>query len=568
MSRSIGVWQIGFLTWLRSLLLVGAICITILTLRSNLSPTLLIDGSCFNVSMEDFDLPQSWAASSTSFSNAKRMLDSYVRGKQESVSSAKMRKSLRIIGAAEKALSNGFGNCGSENRTSLDETAALFSQHATFLPTEIDNPYFRDVMLAFEAVDVNGKLRTSGGDQFILTFTGWVDHAAVTFAYKTAVSTEDLFNGTYVATFTVPNTHVDSFNLTLMHYYTCNQGYGPHLAPEFYELDFGPREVVPHSRFVDWLHKEETSSIALFDQLPKLPLLPFCEATQNGVDDWTDGAWIQKGVKAPNEIDTKAPWRSFHCRMPQLEVAGTAHRIGDSTMLGKTLEVGDPFFHYHNYERWVFLHHDRYMDYLWNKLPHSTTNDVLLFSGGLHQLARNYNARTASKLVLRMVCQMAAIFKGKIVLMGAVPIQQQHYHIVDNTDQNVMWLNALLRKKIHDANGSMSTVCQDVNLESFWSLSNEKGDSQPMEVTQATIRGFGHKATQAEVQLIDFFRTLSPEERHLSYNDRSIIYADGHDFMLPRAECYKDKLHAPPLMNTGHRSLVSRLVELRQLMAK
>jgi len=107
---------------------------------------------------------------------------------------------------------------------------------------------------------------------------------------------------------------------------------------------------------------------------------------------------VEKGrkVKFQGNFTTLALWIPFHCHNLQLmgqaafyASANKTTRIGDPTMPQSAVEVGDPYYHYLNYNK-KFRHHNRWVEFLWNQtLMHKATNerDVTIFGGGLHQLA-------------------------------------------------------------------------------------------------------------------------------------------------------------------------------------
>ena len=496
---------------------------------------------------------------------------------------------------AKQASIKGFGNCGiGENRTSLKETAEVFSQHRALeieRNSEKSGDYFgvfRQIAVEFQAVDVQGKNRTFGGDEFVLTFWAWTTRSSGnddnhtsstdTFAFKTAVVANDQLNGRYSATLKVPTSigRLQRFNLTLTHWYTCFQGvaYKP-IELNYYTLDFGPKTVVPHESFSRLLQENDTEN----EGEEVLGLLPFCNASQAGVDQLTNGAWIERGVSLLLEISPGAKWVPFQCRMPPRPAVSLVdiHRIGDSTMPYRTVEVGDPYF-----PNPATVHRDRWVSYLLNVLPSSEPDSVLVINGGLHPILHEFNAEASTMHMMRMFCQAAVMFPGKMIMVGPMPIQQHRYQEVDMTDGTVLATNSIMKQKFNDARGHLDILCEGVDLDVFRSLPDDKGYFLPRSQTEVQFeRQAGGKyndltnQTKLVKKLRDALTKKSSGDTGSNattiYKDRVAFFAQIHDFMLPRPETYRDhdKVHdvdpIKGIMYGEHSNMIEDLVALRGL---
>jgi len=216
--------------------------------------------------------------------------------------------------------------CQMENTTSLETTAALFSMEKPILHHHQDGRKissqhapivvgtsisFQLVTLVFRAYDLHTMPRTMGGDEFVITVWFWsttpIPGARLgnngkvgditTIKFKTAVVAHDMQNGTYTAIIKVPQgCPITSYNVTLMHYYTCYDGfkqYVPSLGDKhkYSSLpQFGPVTVNPHVAFDDFVLKTNTKDelTTLTDTvnhktpLPPPPPLEECDASQKG----------------------------------------------------------------------------------------------------------------------------------------------------------------------------------------------------------------------------------------------------------------------------------------------
>lgn len=451
--------------------------------------------------------------------------------------------------------------------TSLNETAAaLTRQSAQILqvPSKDPNNLLFGVAFEFHAIDNSGNPVTAGGDEFILSLQGWSSE----WSFQTAAYATDLHNGTYRAAVILPRLRVEHMNVTLMHYYTAYEGLGYDNIDSRYnkgmsfDLDHGPLMVEMPENFLDYLLTVETD-----DSLQtRLDARPPCQPTQEGVDQLMSGIWIEKGIPLYGELSLKAKWEPFCCRPPVEKKPNNVQffRIGSSTMPRPSVHVGDVY----DLER---PFHQRWVDALLNTLPHSTVNDTVVFSAGLHQLLYGYNPETAAVLTKRMICQIAAVFPGKIIFVGPCPIQQQLFRKIDMTDQHVLLLNALLRKEIlEEHNSRLDSFCSDADLDTLVSYADTAtGFLLDPETTQSELARQREiiPETESERALIDKLRSTT------GYANRSIYFAEIHDFLRPRPETYRegDKVHDlrqidnDMLFVGAHSEVIEHLLILRTL---
>ena len=236
----------------------------------------------------------------------------------------------------DHARSEGFGVCGDDKKhTSLSQTAAKFAYYlAEAEVVEGEDAKFetgwmwlkparkavgvRHVTLPFDAVDEDGRSRTSRGDEFVLTFEGWSeptsDLGSDLVVVKTSVVARDRGYGVYYATLVIPDVPFQNLYMTLMHYYTCYQGFYPGYLPEsnkYIRLESGPIDVEPHSNFnrlvlgrdeEDWSWwNDDTITLTPTDRSWKT--VPKCDASQLGIDQFTEGIWAERATVSNGDSD-------------------------------------------------------------------------------------------------------------------------------------------------------------------------------------------------------------------------------------------------------------------------
>jgi hypothetical protein len=455
-----------------------------------------------------------------------------------------------------------------QNVTSLNQTAAAFPQSSASIlensPRDHKN-WFYGVTFEFHAIDTSGHAVTVGGDEFILTLQGWSSE----YSFKTSVYATDLHNGTYQLTATLPRQRIEHMNATLMHYYTAYEGLGYYgIQGSNYrgisiELDHGPLMVELPKNVLDFLlnvQNMETLQSALQAR-------PLCQPTQEGVDQLMAGMWIEQGVPFYAALSLEAKWEPFCCRPPTAKKSDEIQffRVGSSTMPLPSVHVGDAY----DLQR---PFHERWVDALLNTLPLAAVNDTLLFSAGLHQLLYGYNTETAAVLVKRMICQIAAVFPGKIIFLGPCPIQQQLFRKIDMTDQHVLLLNAMLRKEmLNEHDGQIYSFCRGIDLTTMVSYPDmASGALLDPEKTRVALEGQRKRIpeTESELALKNKFRLSLT-----NHSNRTLYFAEIHDFLRPRSETYRenDKVHDLRQFDKGmlffgaHSKVIEHLMILRTL---
>jgi hypothetical protein len=221
------------------------------------------------------------------------------------------------------------------------------------------------------------------------------------------------------------------------------------------------------------------------------------------MDQLTTGLWMDnqstKFLDGNCTIASTTTWVPTTCRPPAYRDMGdgryqtqtsdrpngddestvnyTIYRVGDSTMApvggnvgGYKWNLDDPFVPTYGYG---VGNHEVYLSILTEILPNNATaNDVLVLGHGLHPIAE-YNVDAAVDVVLRMLCQLALTFPGKMILQGPVPIQQQQFSKVDIIDMNVNLVKEMLRDRILSVDGRLADVCRDIPVNVFSALSTK-----------------------------------------------------------------------------------------------
>jgi hypothetical protein len=626
-----------------------------------------------------------------------------------------------------------FSTTSNDDDDDDDNSSAWILRHRRRRPSP--QPRHRQVLLLFQAYDRTGFPRITGGDEFMVTFfaTGTTTRSssrsrsssststATTTHWKMATASIDLLNGTYAAIVKIPSSMlllqksatttatsaaaaaeeekgearaeqksvvlvvVDTFHLTLHHYYTCHQGFLERYFSEttttnqykknvvFYPLETaGPSFVTPHEEFTQLVQSKTKNKTYVVtsndaddnsnnnnrdddaeeeedadeeeenkDNIPKEDeVLLYCEASQAGINALTDGLWVEPEeedddddtssfvVKRPplvnilNETNTRmtlrAQWEPTTClRRPQVhqylaQNVSSILRIGDSTMPYPTLQVGDVYRYRHEFAgKWIrFLEEKLIHATLWletkdekketeewsSAAAKETAENVLFFTGGLHQLlGGGYNAKSTVSLVTRMMCQLAAVTPGyKLQWLGPVPIQQQLYPLRDITDQNVQWVNAMLRQQITTTTtnssgggggggGSLTSLClkntAKVNLTTFVTVADDHGDivvpyKNPTDNDNDAKTNYENSPlhTEPSSKLLEAF--TSKRYLEMVYGDRQVYFCDIQDFLRARPETYlvHDKIHDKRAMEGGdtlflseHDAMIQQLIQLRAM---
>lgn len=493
---------------------------------------------------------------------------------------------------AQEASQQGIGNCGdgkdgnthsyhrrsTPNRTSLQETilrnqnsisssSSIWSETTTYTKGASSSWLYR-ITLRLQAYNHEGQAQTKGGDEFVGTVTGWSYDGV---AFQTARVWTDLGNGTYTGNYLVPRFELVAFRVTLLHYYTCYDGfvqYTGKTGASTHRLKRGPMTLLDDSSsraFIPPNPVKDAPSLVRFLWEER----NVCESSQLGIEQLTDGIWMESSRINSTELTLNAVWTPFCCRPPTTTNNNiNILRIGSSTMPNPTLQVGDVYDIGRTF-------HNKWIPFLWRRAPLLSDNDtVTIVSAGLHQLFNGYRPADCAQLILRMICQLTYRYKGRVVVVGPVPIQQHLYDRVDMTDMNVMWINALLHHAIQvEADGQLDRICmQRTDLAQFQTVprmgSILEGD-EAEKVLERLRAKLSFRMTADEIELTKFLE--STEERARVYGNRSIWFANMEHFLRPRPETYVagDKIHdkrginGTSLFQGAHATLMDQLGTLR-----
>jgi hypothetical protein len=392
-------------------------------------------------------------------------------------------------------------------------------------------------------------------------------------AFKASALARDELDGTYSAHITIPAiSHFEKVHLSLMHYYTCWEGFlGVQATRKHAVHEFGPIEVptlsllemtaMHHQGQDDHRHADAD---AWLDQYHTN--VPSCAASQQGMDDMTRGLWMElqkdaaKQKQANTTISVRADWYPYACQINAAAIAThprkQTKRVGDSTMPGHTVEVGNVYTHHQRYD----IFRERWVTFLHSGLATTTTSDVLIFTAGLHPLFEGrFNAHASTELVLRMTCQLASKFPGKLVVQGPVPIQQHLFHKLDITDQRVQLVNALLRQRIQAVHGRLADLCQGIPIELFDAFPDINGTLLAPNDTQVAFdrvrpnRNASREQLELQENFVKFHHphpSISDGDISVRRDDRIVWFVSLDSFLRPRPECYRehDKIHDVRIM--------------------
>jgi hypothetical protein len=478
-----------------------------------------------------------------------------------------------IRSLAEEAIRQGIGNCGDNtkyhrqtpNRTSLKETIIHFHPDLEVHKDE-SSTHFDRITLQLQAYNYHGKARSHGGDEFVGTITGWSPDGIL---FQAARVWTDRGDGSYYVTFRIPRIELAAYRITLMHYYTCYDGFLQYstAGASTYRLQRGPMMLLNSSSYPFRLTHPNDAQLLLHHLWEERNV---CESSQEGIEQLLEGIWMERisGRSYP-ELTLNAQWTPFCCRAPTVTTnSSVLLRIGSSTMPHPTVQVGDVYDLKRNF-------HNKWIQFLWHRAP--TEENTVILSGGLHFLFNGYHPTDCVQLIMRMICQLAHRFSGRILVMGPVPIQQQLYNRVDMTDLNVMWINALLHQAIQvEGAGQLERICVDrTDLAEFQTVPRMGHILKGSEVEKALeyLRAkASFQMTTEEVELTNFFHeTTNKEERVRVYSNRRIWFANIEQFLRPRPETYiqGDKIHdkrdinGTSLFQTAHSGLIEQLGMLR-----
>lgn len=475
-----------------------------------------------------------------------------------------------------------------DGRVSLSHTVShLTNESASWVSLSTGERLLR---VSFQTYDTNDSRREYGGDEFVVSVSGW-DDASKTFFKAASVTNDWNINGTYSANLAIPTTAIARNNNTkvrvkLLHYYDCQEQIVLKALRHPSTIDFRPvytNLVVAPANVKD--AAMDTSTHA------KAAATATCKASQEGIDQVTTGFWRDEFDFTTNCTNKTPRWVPL-CKPPTVRRIGPPnvfqvnntldfklYRIGDSTMSptggnknGK-YNFGMTYSPYKRFEG----HHATYIELLFKGLSEAQSNDVLVLGQGLHQLLHGgYHPQTAAMVVLRMLCQLSLVFPGKMVVQGPVPIQQHLSNRVDMTDLGVNLLKATLRTHIHRHDGRLAVICSDdsIGIDLFTSGSDEDGAFASRDKVEARFERNNYNSanlTEEERILLEYFQTV---DRDAVWGDRMVVFADPSQVLRPRPECYRDgeKIHAQRwapggyLQDRGHGAVMTQYAGIRALM--
>lgn len=456
---------------------------------------------------------------------------------------------------------------------------------------------FVSVDVAFRSYDNASNPGVFGGDVFVLDYqTYWLPpkvngSLSIYTVVKSAKFVRDRHDGTYHTTFLLPLVrHPQNVSVSLRHYNTCHEGLKlwRQMNETQHQLNFGP---------LPWMRVAEVVQSVLRD-LPVDPTMGFSERNktiplcseklrnnkQDGIDTVFHGVWIERTSEPNKTIDMtlNAKWHPIDCNLPlqtlwEHKNSINGYRAGDSTMPGRSVEIGFPYAPYHpccDYQN----HHISYVNMLKSlllknstNLTSQTRNDALLYGGGVHHIYKgDFNVPAAATLLVRTVCQIGLVYPGRMFLRGTNPIQQQKYQLVDQTALNSRRINYELRRRLDGSEHKLADLCKAIpaeDLASFVSLPDDRGNAIPTEeagpmLLQKYNYSCDRDGSEDEKHFSNWIRLMSQNNLTHIYGNRTVGFIDLEDFLLPRPEVYKDKIHDDSEFFFGIHSRLLGIVEM------
>jgi hypothetical protein len=440
-------------------------------------------------------------------------------------------------------------DCGGERPTNLAATAARFAERAREAgsagePSCALRFDARRERIVFRAYDADGRARSLGGDHFVVTLWGWdrggEDGQAR--AFKSTRVAEDLFDGSYAASLNVPRGLL-RVNVSLVLLFSCHQGLSvlPADAKNVVTV-YGPVPVMPNASFVEAWSKPV--ALAALDP-------PLCAATQAGMDALHDGIWVQgNGLALGEELSPdKATWEPLSCLSLRTSGGPRVFRAGDSTMPGRVDgDVGNVFL-----PNAVRAYRNKWVDYLAHQFRSSKSSDTLSMNGSGMHYVQDFQGPEAASLILTQICQAASVFKGKIELIGTMPVHNQLYpssRVRDEKAGSVLWVNQLLRAEIGRAKGSLRSLCMERDFATLLLSSDKRGNIVPPPPDAV--------ANVLNEDALAVLRAMRAVNRSEVFSGRSVLMGEVHDALLARPEAYrdKDKIHDNGALFFGEHSVI------------
>jgi hypothetical protein len=119
----------------------------------------------------------------------------------------------------------------------------------------------------------------------------------------------------------------------------------------------------------------------------------------------------------------------------------------------------------------------------------------------------------------------------------------------------------------------LADICATAELSNLWSIPDADGNAKNKTVSRQAFQVLSHKEQQAEKEVTLTFSNLEAQSSSSLYGDRIVAFADIHDILLARPECFFDKIHdhklitrnksQTSLMWTQHHVILDHLSQIR-----
>ena len=521
--------------------------------------------------------------------NIGNIITSSSRGVQnELVQDGLMNDEARHWDALIRAASAANYTCDGKHvlPTSLSQTVAI---NTTISTSPLDglhtNYQFISIQFTFRAYNIEGNPQHTGGDVFIVDYQSYTPPSVEMkmipgpSLVKSSTFVTDNLDGTYSAVLhLLPN--IDStVEISLRHYASCHEGLllpkqvkavanKPYNIRRQYvsQWDEAGKEIQSYLSKAVAQQTNKSGKVVEYSSFPK------CSQSANKGDIF-NGVWYE--FHHNGNLTNRAGWMPFNCTLDvPADTDGEHYRIGDSTMPGRTIEVGIPFAPYIKGRDYI-RHQSRFTGMLLEQL-HRYTNetftskDTIVYGGGLHHLFHGqFNVPTTAKLVIRGLCQLALTFPGVMILKGPNPIQQHLYHVVDQTSLNARRINFELKHWLELNGNKLGSLCNSIPLEelaSFIALADDEGNlMQNDKALPILLQKYDYSWERDSSfdlrNLVAWMQSLSNDERSRRYGNRTVDWVDMESVLLPRPELYRDKIHDTFWLSVGHHSHLLAIAE-------
>lgn len=158
-----------------------------------------------------------------------------------------------------------------------------------------------------------------------------------------------------------------------------------------------------------------------------------------------------------------------------------------------------------------------------------------------------------------------------MLLRGVTPIQQHLHPSIDLTSLNARRISFQLRSKLEENEYMLMELCESLpeqDLYSFLAFPDENGNLLPSNksipiLLQKHNYSMNRDSSVAQLELMEWIRGLSWNERRRLYGNRTVGYIDVENLLLPRPDTYRegDKIHASFTTNEKYQSPLLSLIE-------